>query len=156
MRRSTASVEKRLIALDALLTFVGAAVDPVFLRDETFEQIKSTLSAHIEQARAELMNENTLRLSAAFKQQDVAQIAVVFGSLSRSGFWGLLSQAMNRLGEGEREDMSRWAIGWLDEMKRRGEQASPYPDSIDFAAAGIDIAEYTAMTDLCKYIASTK
>ena len=154
IQRSTATSEKRLVALDALLTFISAAVDPVFLKDEAYEHIKKMLSAEVEGARRELMEERSLLLYRAFELQDVAKIAFIFNSLSRGGFWDLLTQTMSRMDEGLRKELSAWAIRWLDETTSRGEQASPYPDTIDFVSAGIDISEYTAMTDLCKYIDS--
>ncbi len=49
-------------------------------------------------------------------------------------------------------EIRRWASGWLIQAKQRAQQASPYPDAIDFKAAGIDVSEYAAMTDLARYL----
>ena len=152
--RSTATVEKRLVALDAVMTFIGAAAGPALLNDKTFEQTKECIGAYIEEARSELMVESIARLSIALQQHDVAVISRIFAELSRSGFWEVLTQTMERMQPALREDVVTWSLAWLAETKRRGEEASPYPDSIDFKTAGIDIAEYTAMTDLCKYVES--
>lgn len=154
MRRSTTTVEKRIVALDALQTFISAAIGPELVNSETHERIKATLSLHIEQARSDLMAESAARVATALEQHDVAQIARLFVSLSRSGFWEALSQSMEGIGQVRREEISAWAVYWLKEKKQQGEQSSPYPDAIDFAAAGIDVSEYTAMTDLCNYISS--
>jgi hypothetical protein len=154
MKRSTATVEKRLVALDALLTFISKAIDPAFMKNESYEQIKVILSTHLEQARTELMEEGTLRLARALQQHDVAQVAKLFITLSRSGFWEVLTQVFNRMDEGLQAGVTAWAFRWLDETKSRGEQASPYPDTINFAAAGISIEEYTVMTDICHYLST--
>jgi hypothetical protein len=48
--------------------------------------------------------------------------------------------------------LRHWASGWLLQAKQRAQHASPYPDAIDFNAAGIDASEYLAMADLCGYL----
>lgn len=152
--RSTATAEKRLVALDALQTFISAAAGPALLRDKTLEQIKTSITAYIEVARAALMDEAITRVSIALQQHDVARIAGVFTELSRSGFWDVLRRTMEGMEAAQWQEAARWSLAWLEQTKRRGEEASPYPDTLDFAAAGIDIAEYTSMVDLCKFVAT--
>ncbi|MEN8169227.1 MAG: hypothetical protein ABFS08_03305 [Pseudomonadota bacterium] len=152
LQRSTATPEKRLIALDALRTFIITAVEPEFINDETFERIKAILLSEIERASAELMEVNLRLLAAALQRHDISKISQLFNSLSRSGFWEILTLAMSRMDATPRKEVSMWASQWLEEAKRRGEEASPYPDSIDFVAAEIEITEYTAMTDIGKYL----
>jgi hypothetical protein len=45
-----------------------------------------------------------------------------------------------------------WASDWLTQTRQRAQQASPYPDAIDFRAAGLDVSEYSAMTDLGRFL----
>lgn len=154
IKRSTIAVEKRLVALDALRTFISAASGPELLHDETFVQVKTILGQHIENARDELMTESALSIAAALGQHDVGEIAKLFTSLSRSGFWQVLILSTDRMEDSRLKEITAWAVQWLEEKKRQGEQASSYPDAIDFSAAGIDVSEFTAMTDLCKYLSS--
>lgn len=154
MKRSTTAVEKRLVALDAVRTFISEVCDPELLHNETLGQIKAILEQHIEEARKELMAESALCLASALEQHDVQQIAKLFITLSRSGFWQALNQSTDRMGYARMGEITSWAVRWLEEKKQQGEQASPYPDAIDFSAAGIDVSEFTAMTDLCKYLSS--
>lgn len=154
LMRSTATVEKRLVALDALKTFISAAAGPALQNDKSFLKIIESVTSYLEAARAELMDEAVSRLSIALQQHDVARIAAIFTELSRSGFWDVLTQTMERMEAAQRQEVATWSLEWLEQTKRRGEEASPYPDTIDFAAAGINIAEYTSMVDLCKFVAS--
>lgn len=154
IKRSTITVEKRLVALDTLRTFISAASGPELLHNETCVQVKTILGQHIEKARDELMAESAFSIAAALEQHDVGQIVKLFTSLSRSGFWQALIQSTDRMEDTRLEEITAWALQWLKEKKRQGEQASSYPDAIDFASAGIDVSEFTAMTDLCKYLSS--
>ncbi len=152
MRRSTSSVEKRLAALDSLQTFIRTVIETVYLDNEVYKQIVAILASSIEEARVELTESGVRRLSRAFEQHKVIDVAVLFNSMSRSGFWEILTQTVNQMEQNVSEDCSLWAQSWLSEARSRGEKASPYPDAIDFEAAGINIGEYTAMTDVCKYM----
>lgn len=154
LQRSTATKEKQLIALDALSTFISASAGPALLKDVTFIKVKQILSDHIDRARGELIAERVHQLSDALQRRDVKKIAKVYDSFSRSGFWDIMDKSIISMTATNRNELSAWTNQWLAETKRRGEEASPYPDTIDFKAANIEISDYMAMTDLGKYIST--
>ena len=148
LQRSTATAEKRLAALDALQTFINAA-GPAPLNEKAFIEITTILTTHLTATRETLMNEGIYKVSRALEQQDARQLSVTFNSLSRAAFWEAVEKAIISMGTTARGEVTRWAHQWHKEATARGEEASPYPDSIDLKAAGIELSEYMAMSDLC-------
>ena len=150
--RRSPTLEKRVAALDALITFISSQTEPGEQAKAEFVSIKQTLLDHLEQAREALLNERAQRLQQALQVQHLPHITTLYASLSRDAFWTLLGRVAQQLDAAALDSLRSWASGWLLQAKQRAQQASPYPDAIDFNAAGIDVAEYLAMTDLCRYL----
>lgn len=148
LRRLTSRIEKRVIALDALKTFLTAVTDPGEQATPAFSVIRETLLRHFDTARAELMQEQSDVITNALRQRKLWRIVPVYNALSRDAFWTILISAKDMMGSEERGKIARWSYGWLQEVKDRSAQTSPYPDTIDFKGAGIEVAEYTAMSDI--------
>ena len=152
LSRRSPTLEKRVAALDALTTFISSQAEPGEQAKAEFVSIKQTLLGHLEQAREALLNERAQRLHQALRAQHLPSITALYTSLSRDAFWTLLGRVEQQLDAAALDTLRRWASGWLLQAKQRAQQASPYPDAIDFNAAGIDASEYLAMADLCSYL----
>ena len=48
--------------------------------------------------------------------------------------------------------IARWASHWSGDARHKAEQASGYPDALDFNTAGIAIEEFQAMLDVSRYL----
>jgi hypothetical protein len=152
LARRSPTLEKRVSAIDALITFISAQTDVGEQAKAEFLSIKQTLLDHFEQAREALLDERAQRLLKALQAQSLPHIALLYSSLSRDAFWALLGRVEPQLDAAAFDAIRSWASGWLTQAKQRAQQASPYPDAIDFKAAGIDVTEYSAMTDLARYL----
>jgi hypothetical protein len=152
LARRTPTLEKRVAALDALITFISTQADAGEQARAEFSAIKQTLLDHFEQAREALLTERAQRLQRALLAQQLPQLATLYTSLSRDAFWTLLGRVEQQLDSAALHVLRSWAQEWLWQAKQRARQASPYPDTIDFTAAGIEPAEYLAMSDLCRYL----
>lgn len=152
LSRRLPTPEKRVSAIDALITFISSQADAGEQAKAEFLSIRQTLLDHFEQAREALLNEHGQRLRRALQAQNLPHIAALHASLSRDAFWTLLGRTAQQLDNAALDSLRNWASGWLTQAKQRAQQASPYPDAIDFNAAGIDASEYLAMTDLCRYL----
>lgn len=155
LMRRTSAMDKRVTALDALYTFLSVAAEPAELASPAYAAIRATLSHHLDQARAELLQEYAGRLAAALRQHQVTQAGSIFSALSRDGFWQLLGQVEGMLEPRFCDEVATWCRQWLAETQRRAAVHSPYPDAIDFKASGIDLTEYLMMSDINKFFAIT-
>jgi deoxyribodipyrimidine photolyase len=145
--------EQHLAALTALQTFVASGADAGEQARPVYQAIRQAVERHLEQARAVLMQQNVQRLRQALEQRNVSAVAALYRPLSRSGFWEALTRAAGAFDDTALSDLARWSRQWVEEAKRRGEQASGFPDAIDFHKAGIDVTEYTAMSDVQRFTA---
>lgn len=152
LARRSPSLEKRVAALDALVTFISTQTDSGEQAKAEFVSIRKTLLDHFEQARAALLEERAGRLQQALQARHLSGIAALYTSLSRDAFWTLLGRVEQQLDTVARGALRSWASGWMTQATQRARQASPCPDAIDFKAAGIDTSEYLAMTDMCRYL----
>ncbi len=151
LARSVSSLEKRLAALDAISTFIATAASPAEQVKPSYTRIRTTLSHHFELALQALMQERGERIVRALGTQDISQLSTIFHGLSRESFWQLLEQAEAVMEEREWQKVVSWSQQWMQQAKQRAEDASPYPDAIDFKAAGIAVTEYATMSDLSKF-----
>lgn len=143
--------EQQLAALTTLQSFIAAGADAGAQAGPTYQAILLTLQQAQDQARATLLQRNVERLAAALRQQDVVAIATLYRPLSRSGFWEVLTHAASGFDGAAQTALAQWAQAWVSDAKQRGEQASGFPDAIDFHKAGIDVVEYNAMSDIQRY-----
>lgn len=150
LARRAATLEKRVAALDALLTFIASQADAGEQAKAEYLAIRQTLLGHFEQARAALLAERGEQLRQALQAQRLPQLTTLYGALSRDAFWNLLGEAAQQLDAASLAAVRSWAAGWLLQARQRAQQATPYPDAIDFNAAGIDASEYLLMSDLCR------
>ncbi len=152
LARRSPTLEKRVAAIDAIITFISTQTDVGEQAKAEFRAIKHTLLDHFEQAREALLDERAQRLQQALQKRHLPSIAMLYTSLSRDAFWTLLGRVERQLDAAALSALRSWAAGWLIQAKQRAQQASPYPDAIDFNAAGIDASEYLAMIDLGRYL----
>ena len=152
LARQSPTLEKRVAALDALITFISTQTDTGEQAKAEFVSIKQTLLDHFEQAREALLDERARRLHQALQTRRLADISTLYTSLSRDAFWTLLGRVEQQLDTAAVDALRSWAAAWLIQARQRAQQASPYPDTIDFNAAGINASEYLAITDLCRYL----
>lgn len=156
LARRSPTLEKRVIAIDTLITFIASQADAGDQAKGEFVAIKQRLLDHFEQARTTLLAERAQRMQQALIKQQLLTITMLYSTLSRDAFWTLLGQAVQQLDETASTSLRSWAESWLSHAKQCAQQASSYPDAIDFNAAGIDATEYLAMTDLCRYLETAK
>lgn len=149
--RHVPSVERRVVALDALQTFVAAMSGPAGQVQPVYAAIRETLARHLDGARAELHAAQAKALVEALSLRSLPRITPIYTAVSRDAFWQLLGTAAERLGAEACRELAAWSDGWLAELTARSAQLSPYPDAIDFKALGVEVVEYTAMSDICKY-----
>ncbi len=152
LTRQTPTLEKRVAAIDTLITFISTQTDAGQQAKAEYVAIKKTLLEHFENAREALLDERAERLLRALQNRNLANITALYTSLSRDAFWTLLGRAEQQLDETSLNSLRQWAADWMNQAKKRAHQASPYPDAIDFNTAGIDVSEYLAMTDLCHHL----
>lgn len=146
--------EQHLAALTALQTLIAASADAGEQARPLYQEVRHTLERHIEQVREGLLQQRAQHLAQALRQRDVAAIAALYRPLSRSGFWEALGRAAPQLDAATLAALAPWARHWVDTARQRGEQASGFPDALDFHQAGIDVVEYTAMNDVLRFAAS--
>lgn len=152
LTRRSPTLEKRVAAIDALITFISTQTEPGEKAKEEFVSVRKTLLDHFEQAREALLDERAGRLREALQARRPPRIAMLYAALSRDAFRAVLDRVLRELDVDAMQQLRDWTSGWLREAKQRAAQASPYPDAIDFKAAGIDVSEYLAMSDLCRYL----
>jgi len=148
--------EQHLAALTALQTFIAAGADAGEQARPVYQAVQQALEQQQEQARSTLLLHNVQRLAQALQRRDVSIIASLYRPLSRSGFWDVLTQCAETWDEAALADIAGWARHWVQDAKHRGEQASGFPDAIDFHKAGIDVVEYTAMSDVQRFTAGQR
>jgi hypothetical protein len=151
LARLSPTLEKRVAAIDSLITFISSQTDVGEQVKVEFLSIKRTLLDHFEEAREALLNERAQRLGQALQSQRLPYIAALYTSISRDAFWTLLGRVELQLDADALFALRCWASGWALQVKQQAQKLSPYPDTIDFKALGIDGSEYLAMSDLCRY-----
>lgn len=152
LARRVATPEKHVAALDALITFLASQADAGEQAKSEYTAIRHTLLTHFEQARTALLDERARLLQQALIQHQLSQLAGLYTSLSRDAFWTLLERIERELPHDALQALRGWAAEWMQDVQQRAQQASPYPDAIDFTAAGIDATEYLVMSDLSRFL----
>lgn len=145
--RNTAAIHEALNVLEA---FVSA-----FSRDsqgsDNYRIIQETLKSYSEQTREKLMQEKTRNLLQGLLEQNITELVNVYTTLSRNGFYQILSRAVESLSSDKTAMIAQWVSNWSAAAKEQAEQASGYPDALDFNKAGINIEHYQAMADTANF-----
>lgn len=148
--RSPAQVLSALVALQSLF----ASAPPGQRENAPYREIQAVISRHAEIVRAQLLAECRARLLAALQRRDTLEVTRVHGALSRNGFWQAGAEAASARGNTDLQGDLAWLKEWCASARARAEAASPYPDALDFRAAGIAVEEYTAMDELLRCVRS--
>ena len=124
----------------------------LFSRDshgsDAYRAIETTIKEKTDSTREQLLKKNTENLIRALKQCDVGTLTAVHTPLSRNGFYQILQTAIGALTDDEIRLLMVWSENWTREARKLAEEASNYPDAMDFNKAGISVEEYHAMCDI--------
>src|SRR5690606_24216824 len=97
LARRSPTVEKRVAAIDAIITFLSTQTDTGEQAKAEFRVIKRTLLDHFEQAREALLDERAQHLRQALQARHLPAIALLYTTLSRDAFWTLLGRVGQQL-----------------------------------------------------------
>ena len=149
--RNVSNTHEALTVMEAFIS--------TFSRDskgsESYESLQNVLKSHTDKTRAQLMQEKSKQLEQGLLSQDRILLANVYGSLSRNGFYQNLTTATANIERDKIPQLAHWVINWTNEAKNKAEQASGYPDALDFKKANINIEEYQAMSDIAYFFKHT-
>ena len=133
-----------LITLESFISLFGKSSHGT----EQYQLIENTIKSITETSRQQLLEKNTQDLITALKQCNLIMLASIHTPLSRNGFYQILQTALSQLSDDDIRLLMVWSANWLTEVKKRAEEASGYPDALDFKAAGISIEQFQAMSDI--------
>ena len=113
-----------------------------------YELIEATIKAITETSRQQLLKQYTKDLITALQQCDIQSLTHIHTPLSRNGFYQILQTAIQQLSDDEIRLVMLWSKNWVSEASQLAEEASGYPDAMDFKKANISIEEFQAMSDI--------
>ena len=142
------SPSQAMAGLNALALLLGAHTDERDRQGESYGMIRTLLSERIEQARERLLGEQAALLGQALEQFDTERVARVHAILSREAFFLAVARHGQGLPEERLASLRSRVRTWCKDAERRARAASPYPDAMDWRAAGIEAREFIAMQDL--------
>ena len=148
--RDTAKTHDTLATLEAFITQFNADSQAT----NEYKTITSTLQHYTDHTRQKLLAEKAEQLVSALRHMDREGVARVHTPLSRNGFYEILQTIPDRFTQLELSIINQWAEDWLVDARHKAEQASGYPDAMDFKKAGIRFEEFQAMNDINHYLAS--
>ncbi|MCW8932249.1 MAG: hypothetical protein OQL19_18700 [Gammaproteobacteria bacterium] len=122
---------------------------------DNYINVQQALKDHSTVTRKKLMVEKTEQLVGGFVTQNIQLLADVYGALSRNGFYQILTTATNQISRDQIPDISNWVISWAEKSKKLAEEASGYPDALDFKKANINIKHYQTMADIAYFFKNT-
>lgn len=149
--RNSANSHEALTVLEAFFSNFSSDSAGSDIYNESLHCLKS----HSANTRAALMKEKTQQLQKALVEKNICMLAEVYSSLSRNGFYQILQTACSQLEAGKLQQLALWAIAWSETAQQQAEQASGYPDALDFKKANIDIEEYQTMSDISHFFKNT-
>lgn len=145
--------ERTLDCLVTLEAFISR-----FSRDshgsDEFNQVLASIQRHSDKSRQQLLSEKAELLVTALRGLNIDAITAIHLPLSRNGFYEILKAVVDRFSSLELGILTEWSQQWLSYSKQRAEQASDYPDAVDFKKAGINIQQYQAMSDVERLLSS--
>lgn len=142
------SPSQSLAGLNALALLLGSHTEEIDRQGELYRDIRSLLSEQMDRAREELLGQQAAILKGALAIIDPGRIAQVHATLSREAFVLAVDRSSQDM---PKDEMARQVAAihhWCADAERRASDASPYPDALNWAAAGIMAQEYLAMQDL--------
>lgn len=146
--RDVAKTHDALVTLESFIILFGKAVHGT----REYQLIEDLIKSFTEQTRGQLLCLRAEELLVAIKACNVAGITAIHAPLSRDGFYSILQTVVAQLSDRELDVISQWAINWSSDAKQKAEQASGFPDAMDFRKAGICLEEYQAMLDVSRYL----
>ncbi len=149
--RNTSNIHEALNVLEA---FVSAfATDSQ--GSDIYNEIQSVIKAHSDKTREKLMQEKIQLLQDGLLQKNRTLLASVYNSISRNGFYQNLGQATAKIEAEKIPEIASWVVQWSNNARQKAEQASGYPDALDFKKASIAIDEYQSMSDIAYFFTHT-
>jgi len=146
--RDITKTHDSLSTLEAFLTVFGKSEHG----SNEYRVVEEVLKSFSEKTRQQLLDEKNKLLLNGLKKCSVGLITDVHVPLSRSGFHQVLEIAVSRLTQQELTKLVSWTNDWVNEARKRAEQASDYPDALDFKKADIKLEEYQAMFDMNNFL----
>ena len=113
-----------------------------------YQLVESTIKKITETSRQLVLEKNTHELIKALQQCNADRLAKIHTPLSRNGFYQILQVAIGELSDDDIRLAMIWSANWLKEAKQLAEEASGYPDAMDFNKAEISIEEFQAISDI--------
>ncbi len=149
--RNTSNIHEALNVLEAFVS--------VFATDsqgsDIYNEIQSVIKLHSDKTREKLMQEKVQQLQDGLLQKNQTLLASVYNSISRNGFYQNLTQACTNISAHKIPEIAAWAVQWSNKARQKAEQASGYPDALDFKKANITIDEYQTMSDIAYFFTHT-
>lgn len=113
-----------------------------------YQIIEDSIKKITEFSRQKLLEKSTIDLINALKLCDAKSLAAIHTPLSRNEFYQILQTSIENLSDDDIRLIMLWSDNWLKEATEMAEQASGYPDVMDFNKAGISIEEFQAISDI--------
>jgi len=149
--RNTAHVHEALNVLEAFISTFSCDSHAT----DNYQAIQDCLKYHSAGTRDKLMQEKTHQLQTALELHLIDNLALIYTSLSRNGFYQILTTATDSFETTKVTEIAQWVIQWSEQARKKAEQASGYPDALDFKKANINIEHFQAMTDISYFFKKT-
>jgi len=146
--RDVAKTHDALVTLESFIILFGKAAHGT----KEYQAVEELIKSFSEQTRQLLLRHRTEQLLPVIKNCDVAAVTAIHTPLSRDGFYSILQTVVAQLADAELEAITQWASKWSADAKQKAEQASGFPDAMEFNKAGIRLEEYQAMLDVRRYL----
>lgn len=142
--RDITKTHDALVTLESFISIFGQASHGT----KEYQLIESTIKSITEKSRELLLEKNTLDLIKSLQQCNVSSLSTIHTPLSRNGFYQILQTAISKLTDDEIRLLMIWSANWVKEARQLAEEASGYPDAMDFKKADISVEEFHAMSDI--------
>jgi len=139
---------------DALITlesFISIFARPSHGSEE-YQIIENTINKITESSRQQLLKQNTIDLIDALKHCNAKTLAAIHTPLSRNGFYQILQSAVEKISDDDIRLIMLWSENWIKEARELAQNASGFPDAMDFKKAGISFEEFQAISDIDKVL----
>lgn len=148
--RDVVKTHEALITLETFIKVFGAGQQG----SDGYIAIETLIGQFTEQTRQQLLQQKSVELLAAIRNQNVPAVTAIHTPISRNGFYLILQAVAAGLSPGEIQVLQNWVKTWTADAKQKADQASRFPDAPDFRGAGIALEEYLAMVDVSRYLTS--